>query len=205
MPLSRFASVIFIGGFCIPPMTAADLPDSELMPHSAMVEKMKTRQGSLDIFESWNHFAVVPFGKFADSLETPGLVEMNSGGESVRIDGGARAALLAEVRRFIQGWTAPSYDRFIASIGAGPLGTPRLTKEASTIMRTWLRAQGFFEASDISKLSDEKVLEDYWRVWSKMGRDAAEVDPENWTGRIVNPQSGERSICRRRDVSMPVS
>jgi hypothetical protein len=28
-----------------------------------------------------------------------------------------------------------------------------------------------------------------------------EVDPKNWTKRIVNPKSGERSACRRRDVS----
>ena len=33
-------------------------------------------------------------------------------------------------------------------------------------------------------------------------RQIVEMDPGNWTGRIVNPQSEERSICHRSDVSI---
>ncbi|MBL9194063.1 MAG: type II toxin-antitoxin system HicA family toxin [Opitutaceae bacterium] len=41
-----------------------------------------------------------------------------------------------------------------------------------------------------------------WRVDRQTGSHRTlerEVDPENWTGRIVRPNSGERFQCRRRD------
>ncbi len=46
-----------------------------------------------------------------------------------------------------------------------------------------------------------KMIEEFAEGIHAGQKRLAEVDPESWTGRIVNPKQKERSTCRRKDVS----
>jgi hypothetical protein len=61
-----------------------------------------------------------------------------------------------------------------------------------------LNASAFFNWMRKQHIVRENPLAGVERVDTRL---TPEVDPENWTTRIVNPKSGERSTCPRKDVS----